>query len=155
MSLAAPASVPRCAQASPGDGVTQSAVLALASVAAVRTPVLTVTGTGAVGAPPARFTLASVGGQAAAVNTALCTERCTNVSVLKEAWAALGLPPVHGFLSSAIGRSVAHSVSRAFEPVEDVSAAGVVNLVIWMSVRLLHCHRVTFPVTADVRILQV
>lgn len=32
--------------------------------------------TGAVGAPPSRLTLAGVGGHAAAMNTALCTESC-------------------------------------------------------------------------------
>lgn len=31
-------------------------------------------------------------------------------------------------------------VSGAFEPVEDVGAAGVVDLVKWMSVGLLHSH---------------
>lgn len=31
-------------------------------------------------------------------------------------------------------------VSGAFEPVEDVGAARVVDLVKWMSVRLLHGH---------------
>lgn len=34
-------------------------------------------------------------------------------------------------------------VSRAFEPVEDVGASGVVNLVKWMGIRLLHSHCIT------------
>lgn len=33
-------------------------------------------------------------------------------------------------------------VSGAFEPVEDVGAPGVVDLVKWMSVRLLNSHRI-------------
>lgn len=33
-------------------------------------------------------------------------------------------------------------VPGAFEPVEDVGASGVVDLVEWMSVGLLHGHRV-------------
>lgn len=153
--LAAPPSVPRCAQAGSGDRVTQGSILALASVATVWSPVLTVTGTGAVGAAPARLTLAGAGGHAAAMNTALRTERSTNLSILIKAWAALGFAPVHGFLASAVGRPVAHPVSGAFEPVEDVCAAGVVNLVVGMCIGLLHGNGVTFPVAADVGILQV
>lgn len=34
-------------------------------------------------------------------------------------------------------------VSGAFEPVKDVGAAGVVDLVKWMGVRLLHSHCIT------------
>lgn len=34
-------------------------------------------------------------------------------------------------------------VSGALEPVEDVGAAGVINLIKRMSIRLLHSHRVT------------
>lgn len=118
--LAAPAAVPRRAQARSGDGVTQGAVLTLAPVTAVRTPALTVTRAGAVGAPPARLTLAGVRGQAAAVHTALCTERSTNLSFLVETRTALGLPPVHCLLSCAIRSLVAHPVFGAFEPLEDV-----------------------------------
>lgn len=33
-------------------------------------------------------------------------------------------------------------VSRAFEPVEDVCAAGVIDLVEWVSVGFLHSHSV-------------
>lgn len=36
--------------------------------------------------------------------------------------------------------AVSIPVSGAFEPVKDVGAAGVVDLVKWMSVRLLHSH---------------
>lgn len=41
--LTAPASVPRGADTGPGDGVTQCIILALASLTAVGTPVVTVT----------------------------------------------------------------------------------------------------------------
>lgn len=140
LGLTAPASVPRSADTGSCDGVTQSAVLALTSVTAVGTPVITVTSTGAVGAPPARLTLAGVGGHTTAVNTALCTMRSTDLSVLVEAWTALRLSPVHGLLSSTIRCPIAHPVSGALEPVEDVSAAGVINLIIRMGVRLLHRH---------------
>lgn len=155
LGLTAPPSVPRGAETRPCDWVTQSPILTLTSVTAVWTPMVTVTSTGAVGAAPARLTLAGVGGHASAVDTALTAEGCTDLSLLVEAGAALGLPPVHSLLPSAIGRPVAHPVSGALEPVEDVGAAGVVNLVVRMSVGLLHCHRVTFPVAADVGILQV
>lgn len=36
--------------------------------------------------------------------------------------------------------SVFVPVSGAFEPVEDVGAAGVVDLIKWMSIRLLDSH---------------
>lgn len=129
LGLTAPASVSRSADTGSSDGVTQSSVLALASVTAVGAPVVTVTSAGAVGAPPARLTLAGVGGHTTAVNTALRTMRSTDLSILIEAWAALGLSPVHGLLSSAIGCPIAHPVSGALEPVEDVGAAGVINLI--------------------------
>lgn len=153
--LTAPASESRGADAGSGDGVTQRPILALTSAAAVGTPVAAVTGAGAVGAPPSWFALTGVGGHTAAVNTALLTVGSTRVSVLLEAWAALGLPPVHGFLSSPISQPITDPVSGALEPVEDISAAGVVNLIIRMGVGLLHRHRVTLPVAADVGILQV
>lgn len=43
-------------------------------------------------------------------------------------------------------------VSGAFKPVEDVSAAGVINLIIRMGVGLLHCHRVTGTTWKDRRV---
>lgn len=153
--LAAPASEARRADAGSGDGVAQRSVLTLTAVTAVGAPVLAVTGTRAVGAPPSRLALAGVGGHAAAVDTALRTVRSTDLSVLVEARAALRLPPVHRLLSSPIRRPIADPMSGAFEPVEDVGAAGVVDLIVGMSVRLLHRHRVALPVAADVWILQV
>lgn len=153
--LTAPAPVPGCADTGSGDGVAQGSVLALTSVAAVRTPVLTVARTGAVGAPPSRLTLAGVGGHAAAMDAVLGTVRSTELSVFVKARATLRLPPVHGLLSSAVGDPITHPVSRTLEPVEDVGAAGVVDLIKRMSVRLLHCHCVTFPVAADIGVLQV
>lgn len=39
-------------------------------------------------------------------------------------------------------------MSCALEPVEDVGAAGVVDLVEGMSVGLLHCHSVAAEITA-------
>lgn len=42
-------------------------------------------------------------------------------------------------------------VSGAFKPVEDVGAAGVINLIIRMGVGLLHCHRVTGTTWKDRR----
>lgn len=140
LSLTAPPSVPRGADTGSSDGVAQCSVLALTSVAAVGPPVVTVTSTGAVGPPPAGLTLAGVGGHATAMDTALCTMRGTDLSVLVEARAALGFPPIHGFLSSTIRRPIAYPVSGALEPVEDVSAAGVINLIKRMGVRLLHRH---------------
>lgn len=74
------------------------------------------------------------------MNAVLCTVRSTDLSVLVEARAALRLPPVHRLLSSSIRRPIAHPVSGALEPVEDVGAAGVVDLIVGMSVRLLHRH---------------
>lgn len=155
LGLAAPAPVSRSADTGSSDGVAQRSILALTPVTAVGTPVVTVTGTGAVGAPPARLTLAGVGCHATAVDTALCTMRSTDLSILVEAGATLRLPPVHGLLSSTIRCPIAHPVSGALEPVEDVGAAGVINLIERVGVRLLHRHRVTLPVAADIGILQV
>ncbi len=45
-------------------------------------------------------------------------------------------------------------VSGAFEPVEDVGAAGVVNLIKWMSVRLLHSHCIAVETENTVRLTE-
>lgn len=153
--LAAPATVSGRTEAGSGDGVTQRPVLTLTAAAAVRTPVIPVTGTGAVGPSPARLTLTGAGGHTAAVHTLLSAVGNTSVSALVESRAALRLAAVHGLFSSAVGRSVADPVLSAFEPVENVCAAGVVNLIERMSKRLLHRHRITLPVTADIRVVQV
>lgn len=138
--LAAPASVPRGADTGSGDGVTQCVVLALAPLGAVGPPVVTVASARTVRPSPARFTLAGVGGHAVAMNTVFRTVGRADLAILVEARAALGLPPVHGLLSSAICYPINNPVTGAFKPVEDVRAAGVINLIIRMSVGLLHGH---------------
>lgn len=46
-------------------------------------------------------------------------------------------------------------MSGAFEPVEDVGASGIVDLVKRMSVRLLNSHCIALPVTADIGVIRV
>lgn len=135
-----PAMVPGCTYARSSDGVTQRLVLTLTPATAVWAPVITVTRAGAVSPSPARLTLTGVGGHAAAMHTFLSTVGNAYISTLIETWAALRLASMHCLLTPAIGRSVAYSVLSAFEPVEDVRAAGVVDLIKRMSVRLLHGH---------------
>lgn len=127
--LAAPAPEARGAVASPRDGVAQSPVFALASAAAVRPPVITVAGTGAVGPTPARLTLTGVWSNAATMDTFISTVGDTHFPALIKSRTTLGLAPIHSFFSMPIGCPITDSVPRAFKPVQNVSAAGVVNLI--------------------------
>lgn len=138
--LAAPASEACRTVAGARDGVAQSPVFALAPAAAVGAPVISVAGTGAVGPTPARLTLTGVWSNAATVDTFISTVRDTHLPAFVKSRTTLGFAPIHGFLPVSIGCPVTNSVSRAFKPVEDVSAASVVDLIKRMWVGLLHRH---------------
>lgn len=138
--LTAPAAEACSTVARPGDGVAQSPVFALAPAAAVRPPVIAIARTGAVGPTPARLTLTGVWSDAAAVDTFISTVRDTHVPALVKSRTTLGFAPIHSFFPMSIGCPITDSVPSAFKPVQDVSAAGVVNLIKGMWVRLLHSH---------------
>lgn len=138
--LAAPAPEARSAVASPCDGVAQSPVFALAPAAAVRPPVIAVAGTGAVGPTPARLTLTGVWSNAATMDTFISTVGDTHFPAFIKSRTTLGFAPIHSFFSVSIGRPITDSVPRAFKPVQNVSAASVVNLIKGMWVRLLYGH---------------
>lgn len=127
--LAAPASETCCAVAGTRDGVAQRPILTLAPAAAVGAPVVSVAGTGAVGATPARLTLTGVWSNAATMDTFISTVRDTHFSAFVKSRTTLGFTPIHGFLPMSIGCPVTDSVPGAFEPVEDVCAASVVDLI--------------------------
>lgn len=153
--LAAPPLVALCTDARSSDGVTLGPVSTLTAVCAVRAPEVTLTRAGAVESSPAWLALTRVRRNTAAVSAFVCAQRDTKVSALVEAGAALRASAVHGPHSSPVRRLVTDPVTCALEPVEDVCAARVVNLVKWMGIGLLHCHRVTLPVAAHVRIVRV
>lgn len=132
--LAAPAPEACGAVASPRDGVAQSPVFALAAAAAVRPPVVAVAGTGAVGAPPARLTLTGVWSNAATMDTFISTVGDTHLPAFIKSRTTLGLAPVHRLLPVSIGCPVTDSVPCTFKPVQNVGAAGVVNLIKGMRV---------------------
>lgn len=127
--LTAPAPEARSTVASPRDGVAQGPIFALAPAAAVRPPVITVAGTGAVGPTPARLTLTGVWSNAATMDTFISTVGDTHFPALIKSRTALGLAPVHSFFSMSIGGPITDSVPRAFKPVQNVGAASVVNLI--------------------------
>lgn len=138
--LAAPAPEACSAVASPRDGVAQSPVFALAPAAAVGPPVITITGTGAVGPPPARLTLTGVWSNAATMDTFISTVGDTHFPAFIKSRTTLGFAPIHSFFPMSIGCPITDSVSCAFKPVQNVSAASVVNLIKGMRVGLLHSH---------------
>lgn len=138
--LAAPAPEARGAVAGPRDGVAQGPVFALTPAAAVRPPVIAIAGTGAVGAPPARLTLTGVWSNAAAVDTFICTVGDTHFPAFIKSRTALRFAPIHSLLPMSIGCPITDSVPCTLKPVQNVSAAGVVNLVKGMWVRLLHSY---------------
>lgn len=127
--LAAPAPEARGAVAGPRDGVAQGPVFALAPAAAVRPPVVAITGTGAVGAPPARLTLTGVWSDAATVDTFISTVGDTHFPAFIKSRTALRFAPIHSFFPMSIGCPITDSVPCTLKPVQNVSAAGVVNLI--------------------------
>lgn len=153
--LAAPTAEAGGAHAGAGDGVAQGTVLALTPVAAMGAPVVAVAAAGAVGSSPAGLTVAGVRGNAAAVHALLCTQRYAEVSTLVVARAALGPPPVHGPEAAPIRRLIADPVPGALEPVEDICASCVVDLVEGVCVRFLDGHGIALPMAAHVGVLGV
>lgn len=153
--LAAPSTEAGGAHAGACDGVTQGAVLALAPVAAVGPPVVAVAAAGAVGPSPARLAVAGVRGNAAAVHTLLRTQGYAEVSVLIVARAALGPPPVHGPEASPIRCLITDPMPGALEPVKDVCASCVIDLIEGVCIRFLDSHSVALPVAAHVGVLRV
>lgn len=153
--LAAPATEAGGAHTGAGDGVTQGTVLALAPVAAMGTPVVAVTAAGAVRSSPARLTVAGVWGNTTAMHTLLCTQGYAEVSILIVARAALGPPPVHGPETAPICRLIADPVPGALEPVEDICASCVVDLVEGVCIGFLDGHGIALPVAAHIGVLRV
>jgi len=127
--LATPAPEACGAVASPRDGVAQSPILALAPAAAVGSPVITITGTGAVDPTPARLTLTGVWSNAATVDTFISTVGDTHFPAFIKSRTTLGFAPIHSLLPMPIGCPITDSVPCAFKPVQNVSAAGVVDLI--------------------------
>lgn len=153
--LTAPAPEASSTHASTRDGVAQGPVLALAPVAAVRAPVVAVAAARAVGPSPARLTVAGVRGNTAAMHTLLGAQGYAEVSALVVARAALGPPPVHGPETTPIRRLVTDPVPGALEPIEDVCASRVVDLVEGVCVRFLDSHGVALPVAAHIGVFGV
>lgn len=89
------------------------------------------------------------------MHTLLCAQWYAVVAALVVAGAALGAPPVHGAQPPAVRRLVADPVPGAFEPVEDVCASCVIDLVKGMSIRFLHGHGVAFPVATNIWIIWI
>lgn len=153
--LAAPALVPVRADTGAGYGVTFGPVPALTAVTAVRSPEVALTAAGAVESSPTRLTLTGIRRHTAAVSALFSTQRNTQVPTFVESRAALRATSVHRPHSSPVRCLIADPVSGAFEPVEDVGAAGVVNLVERVSVRLLNSHSIALPVAAHVGVIRV
>lgn len=94
--LAAPALVPVCADTGACDGVAEGFVLALAPVAAVRSPVIAIATTRAISTSPSWFTMTSVRRNTSSMHALLCAEWYTVVSTFIISGTALGSPPIHG-----------------------------------------------------------
>lgn len=89
------------------------------------------------------------------MHTLLCAQWYAVVPTLVVARAALGASPVHRAQPPAIGGFVADPVPGALEPVQDVCASCVIDLVKRMSIGFLHGHSVAFPVTTNIWIIWI